>query len=270
MSNRLFGLEGKTALVVGGGGVGNKGIGASSSLLFAEAGARVMVADNDAGRGQDMASLIRERGGEADAVVVDATDQADVARMIDATLARFGALDCMATILGGGRSGPALDYPEDAWDRDMMMNVRHVWYCNRAAGAAMIARGVAGSIVNISSIRSFTGSYHQMAYGVGKAGLNSMVRSLAVEWGQRGVRVNAVAPGATATPSLIDQFDHVPALEQRMEALVPMGRLGEPDEIAGAVLFLSSKLASYVTGQTVVVDGGYLYNHPMVMYRDLG
>ncbi len=269
MSNPLFGLEGKTALVVGGGGVGNKGIGASTSLMFAEAGARVMVADNDAARGEDIAALIRERGGEAQAVVVDATDQGDVARMVEATLARFGALDCLVTILGGGRSGPALDYPDEAWDRDMMMNVRHVWYCNRAAGAAMIERKVAGSIVNISSIRSFTGSYHQMAYGVGKAGLNSMVRSLAVEWGQYGVRVNAVAPGATATPSLVEQFEHVPGLKRRMEALVPMGRLGEPEEMAGAVLFLSSKLASYISGQTVVVDGAYLNNHPMVMYRDL-
>jgi len=268
MANPLFGLEGRTALVVGGGGLHNEGIGASTSLLFAQAGAQVMVADRDGGRGAAMAALIRERGGAAQTVAVDATDPADVDRMVAATLDEFGALDCMVTILGGGRSGPALDYTEESWDHDMLMNVKHVWYCNRAAGASMIERKVAGSIVNISSIRSLTGSYHQMSYGVGKAGLNSMVRSLAVEWGEHGIRVNAVAPGATATPSLVDQLEHVPGLAKRMSALVPLGRIGTPEEIAGTVLFLSSGLASYISGQTVVVDGAYLCNHPMVMYRD--
>lgn len=265
--NPLFGLAGRVALVVGGGGLDNKGIGASSSLMLAEAGARVMVADNDAARARDMADLIGKRGGEAAWVVVDATDKADVEHMVAATLDRFGALDCLVTILGGGRSGPALDYPDEAWDQDMMMNVRHVWYCNRAAGRAMIERGTKGSIVNISSIRSLTGSFHQMAYGIGKAGLNGMVRALSAEWGQYGIRVNAVAPGATATPSLAEQFDRVPGLEARMASLAPLGRVGTPEEMAGTVLFLSSALASYITGQTIVVDGGYLHNHPMVMYR---
>jgi NAD(P)-dependent dehydrogenase (short-subunit alcohol dehydrogenase family) len=265
----LLGLEGKGALVVGGGGANNQGIGASSSLLLAEAGARVMVADNDPGRGKDMAALIRQRGGEADWIAVDAMDKADVERMVDATLERFGTLDCLVTILGGGRQGPALDYPDEDWDRDMMMNVRHVWFCNRAAGKAMIDRNIAGSIVNISSIRSMTGSYNHMVYGIGKAGLNGMVRALGTEWGQYGVRVNAVAPGATSAPSLVEQFTQVPGLEARMASLAPLGRVGTPEEVAGTVLFLCSRLASYITGQTIVVDGGYLNNHPMVMYRDL-
>jgi NAD(P)-dependent dehydrogenase (short-subunit alcohol dehydrogenase family) len=269
MANPLFGLEGKVALVVGGGGLGNQGIGASSSRLLAEAGAHVMVADNDPTRGEDMVALIRSKGGEADWIAVDATDKAAVERMIATTLDRFGTLDCLVTILGGGRQGPALDYPDEDWDRDMMLNVRHIWHCARAAGKAMIAQGIGGSIVAISSIRSLTGSYNHMVYGIGKAGLNGMVRALAVEWGQHGIRVNAVAPGATAAPSLVAQFEQVPGLEQRMASLAPLGRVGQPDEIAGAVLFLSSGLSSYITGQTVVVDGGYLYNHPMVMYRDL-
>lgn len=268
-ANPILGLAGKVALVVGGGGAGNQGIGASSSLMLAEAGARVMVADNDPRRGQDMAELIRERGGEADWIAVDAMDKADVERMVAATLERLGALDCLVTILGGGRQGPALDHPDEEWDHDMMLNVRHVWLCNRAAGRAMIARGTGGSIVNISSIRSMTGSYNHMVYGIGKAGLNGMVRALGTEWGQYGVRVNAVAPGSTAAPSLVEQFAQVPGLEARMASLAPLGRVGQPEEIAGAVLFLSSRLASYVTGQTLVVDGGYLNNHPMVMYRDL-
>ena len=268
MKNPLFGLHGKTALVVGGGGLGNKGIGASSSLMLAEAGARVMVADCSAERGKDMVELIRERGGDAESVVVDATNKADIDRMVDTTLVRFGALDCLVTIVGGGRSGPALDYTEEGWEQDMLMNLKHVWYCNKAAGAAMVARKTPGSIVNVSSVRSLTGSFHQMSYGVGKAGVNSMVRSLAVEWGEYGIRVNAVAPGATAAPSLAAILDDDLKLAQRMEALVPLGRIGTPVEIAGTVLFLSSSLASYVSGQTIVVDGAYLYNHPMVMYRN--
>jgi NAD(P)-dependent dehydrogenase (short-subunit alcohol dehydrogenase family) len=268
MKNPLFGLHGKTALVVGGGGLDNKGIGASSSFMLAEAGARVMVADCSVERGNDMASLIRERGGEADAVVADVTKKSDIERMLDTTLDRFGALDCLVTIIGGGRSGPALDYTEESWELDMLLNLKYVWHCNKAAGASMISRKVPGSIVNISSVRSLTGSFHQMSYGVGKAGLNSMVRSLAVEWGEHGIRVNAVAPGATSAPSLAAMLENNPALAQHMKALVPLGRIGTPDEIAGAVVFLSSNLASYITGQTIVVDGAYLYNHPMVMYRN--
>lgn len=269
MTNSLLALEGKVALVVGGGGLDNKGIGASCSLMLGQAGARVVVADNDPERGAAMATLIGERGGDGHSIAVDATQPDDVDRMVAETLHRFDRLDCLVTILGGANSGPALDYPDEFWDRDMTMNVRHVWHCNRAAARAMIAGGTAGSIVNISSVRSLTGSFHQMVYGVGKAGLNSMVRTLAVEWASHGIRVNAVAPGATATPSLLKQFEQMPGLDQRMTSLVPLGRIAEPDEIAGTVIFLASELASYVTGQTVVVDGGYLHNHPMVMYRDL-
>jgi NAD(P)-dependent dehydrogenase (short-subunit alcohol dehydrogenase family) len=268
VANPILGLEGKTALVVGGGGVGNQGIGASTSLLFAEAGAKVMVADNDAGRAADMVALIRDKGGDAAAIVVDATDPAEVDRMVAATLDQFGALDCMATIIGGAGAGAALECTDARWERDMLLNVKYAWYCNRAAGASMIARNVKGSIVNLSSVRSLTGSYQQMSYGVGKAGLNSLVRTLAVEWGEHDIRVNAVAPGATSAPSLNDMFKRVPGMEKRMSRLIPLGRIATPDEIAGVILFLASRLAAFVTGQTILADGAYFYNHAMVMYRD--
>src|SRR5579871_2451741 len=113
MKNPLFGLQNKVILVVGGGGLGNEGIGASSSLMLAEAGARVMVADRSEERGRDMAALIGERGGEAQSIMVDATDQAEIQRMIDTTIDRFGALDGLITIIGGGRFGPSVDYTEE-------------------------------------------------------------------------------------------------------------------------------------------------------------
>jgi NAD(P)-dependent dehydrogenase (short-subunit alcohol dehydrogenase family) len=264
----LLGLSGKVFIVIGGGGVDNKGIGVSSCLLLSAAGAKVVVIDREEARANAVAEIIRSQGGDALALDVDATDSGQIDAMVNTTLRHYGAIDGLVTVFAGTKIGPALDYSEENWERDMVLNLKYAWLCAKAVGAVMIERKIQGSIVSISSIRPSTGSYYQLGYGIFKSGLESMVKTLAVEWGEHGIRVNAVAPGATTTPQLAAQLDTNPALMKKMKALVPMNRLATPDDIGRVVLFLSSDLAGYVTGQTVIADGGYLLNHALVMYRD--
>lgn len=267
MESSLLRLTDKVVIVIGGGGLNNQGIGVSSCRMFAAAGAKVIAVDRDEDRARATAAMITDQGGDAMAIGADATDPQQIDNMVQRVLDSYGRIDCLVTVFASGKVAPAQDLAEDDWNRDMELNLKYVWLCARAVAATMMERKIEGSIVAISSIRAHTGSFHQVSYGVAKAGLESLIRTLAVEWGEHGIRVNGVAPGATGTPQLLEQLDKNPALEQKMRALVPMARIGTPDEIAGVVLFLSSALAGYVSGQTIIADGGYLLNHALLMYR---
>jgi NAD(P)-dependent dehydrogenase (short-subunit alcohol dehydrogenase family) len=151
-----------------------------------------------------------------------------------------------------------LDYPESLWDEQFAVNVKYVFFACQAAAKAMIARGRGGCIVNLASISGVGNSPGHVAYGAAKAGLMNLTRSLAVEWAEHGIRVNAVAPGATATPRIAGWYDANPELAENFYAAVPLGRIGRTDDIANAVVFMASDLSAYVTGQTLVVDGGLM------------
>lgn len=240
----LFRLEGRTALVTG----AAQGIGFEIARGLAEAGARVIVADLSPEGGEAAAARL---GGTFERL--DVTDPAAVT----ALAARLGAPDVLVNNAGIVRNGPAEDGSDDDWRAVMAVNLDGVYWCCRAFGRPMLARG-SGSIVNVASMSGLISNHPQpqAAYNASKAGVIHLTRSLAGEWAARGVRVNAVAPGYTATP-LTKRGLETPEWRDTWLRETPMGRLAEPEEIAPAALYLASDASRFVTGHTLVVDGGY-------------
>ena len=244
-------LAGRTAVVTGGGG----GIGRAVSERFAAEGARVVVAEIDSTRAQETVAAIGAAGGDASAVVVDVTDAAAVA-----DLARdAGAVDVLVNNVGHylTRGNDFLANGPDAWDELYAINLRHVLLCTRAFVDGMIERG-RGSVVNVSSVEGFRAIPNRPVYSAFKAALTGFTRSLAVDLGNSGVRVNAIAPDLTE--SLQVRFSEWVPPEQagHIPSWVPVGRFGTPDDIAGVALFLASDLSAFVTGTTIHADGGSL------------
>jgi NAD(P)-dependent dehydrogenase (short-subunit alcohol dehydrogenase family) len=244
-------LEGRRAVVTGGGG----GIGRAISTRFAAEGAHVVVAEIDAGRAQDTVAVILAAGGTAEAVVVDVTDAAAVA-----DLARqSGAVDVLVNNVGHYLTpgNDFLDADLDDWDALHAVNLRHVLLCTRAFVTGMIDRR-RGSIVNVSSVEAFRAIPSRPVYSAYKAAVTGFTRSLAVDLGNAGVRVNAIAPDLTESLQ-VRYSEWVPADERdRIPSWVPVGRFGTPEDTAGVALFLASDLSAFVTGTTVHADGGSL------------
>ena len=253
----LFGLRGEPCLVVGGG----CGIGRATATMLAAAGARVAVADLDADRA---AAVADEVGGHA--IVGDVTSEAGAGAIVADAVEALGGLTRLANIVGQVRMGTFLETDFAHWEAQVRLNLyQHLFVCH-AAGPHLLAGG--GAVAMVASVSGIYGARNQTAYGIAKAGVMSLARTLADEWGAKGVRVNAVAPDVTATPRLTDALPMPP--EER-EAFfdgialrdgVPMGRFGRPEEIAGPLLFLLSDLSSFMTGQTLVVDGGTMVHFP--------
>lgn len=247
----LLGLEGKRALIVGGG----RGMGESSALFLATAGCDVAVLDNEESRAEQVAQAVRERGRKGVAIVADIFDEADVARAVRETEEALGGLDVLVTIVGQALFKPLVETSLEEWDFDQTRNLRYFFVTARAVAASMLKRGTGGSIIGVGSIDGLVGAPGHGAYGAAKAGLLHLVKSMAAEWGRDGIRVNAIAPGSITTPRLPETDQSRTWME---ESVLPIGRAGTTDEIAGAVLFLASNLSGYVTGHTVAVDGGWL------------
>jgi NAD(P)-dependent dehydrogenase (short-subunit alcohol dehydrogenase family) len=243
-----FSLSGKTALVTG----GANGIGKACAEVLAGAGAKIIIADMKADAGQAVASAL---GGSF--YPLDVTDKAEVEALAAKLHKGHGALDILINNAGIVQNGPSETVSEADWRRVIDVNLHGVFFCAQAFGRDMVAKG-RGSIVSISSICGTVPVYPQAqaAYNASKAAVNLLTKSLAVEWAQKGVRVNAVAPGYTATELTLAGRSKPEWFETWMR-MTPMGRLGEPHEIANAVLFLASDAASYITGTVLMVDGGY-------------
>ena len=248
-----FKLTGRTAFVTGGG----RGIGLACADALAEAGARVIVADRDPEVAASGLDFLRQKGHRAESVILDVTDSRHVEE-VAARCAADGGIDILVANAGIARSGtPAEDVTDEHWLNVIDVNLNAVFWCCRAFGKHMLQAG-RGAIVNIGSMSGFIVNKPQAQsyYNASKAGVHHLTKSLAAEWAPRGVRVNAVAPTYIRTP-LTAFAGSDPALGAAWLGGTPMGRMGEPEEIASVVLFLASDASSLVTGSVVVADGGY-------------
>ena len=249
------GLEGRVALVTGGG----SGIGRASAIRFAREGARVVVSDISVDGGDETVRLIEELGGEATFVPADVADGDQVARLIGATLDRYGRLDCAHN--NGGIEGPlasVVDLAEDDWDRVIDVNLKGVWWCLKYEIPAMVMAG-GGAVVNTASVSGLKGFPPLLpAYVASKFGVVGLTAVTARHYARQGIRVNAVCPGAINTPMLDRIGEGAQRLGVAMVAENPSGRLGTPEEVAAAVVWLCTDAASFITGQTLAIDGGFL------------
>jgi NAD(P)-dependent dehydrogenase (short-subunit alcohol dehydrogenase family) len=249
----LFRLSGKTAVVTGGG----RGLGQYMAEALSDAGANVVLCSRKLEALEEVKAEIEGRGGKALALECDVTDPDDVDRAVKETEEAFGAIDVLVNNSGATWGAPAEEMPLDKFDLVVRVNVRGTFLMSQAVGRRMIERGEGGRIINISSVAGLVGGDPQymqtIGYNSSKGAVISMTRSLATSWARHGINVNAIAPGWFPTKmsgGLIENF------EEKMLEDIPLGRFGAPEDIKGAVLFLASPAAAYVTGQTVVVDGG--------------
>ena len=253
MSHDLLGLKGKHAIVWGGG----FGMGERTAVRLSEAGAQVAVLDLEAARAEKVAGELNAAGGKALAIQADATSEESVAAAHGAAEAAFGPVDVMATVIGLGVWDQVVDMSLEKFNQSILLNLTSFFLPARAAGRSLLKHGKPGAIACVSSVSGLTSAPNHAGYGAAKAGMINLVRTMADEWGPYGIRVNAAMPGSAATPRLTLNEEGLAKFNAAMKSKIPLGRAATPDELAKAILFLLSDLASYVTGHNLHVDGGW-------------
>jgi NAD(P)-dependent dehydrogenase (short-subunit alcohol dehydrogenase family) len=253
----MFDLTGRVAVITG----SSRGIGRATAECMARAGARVVVSSRKPAACQVVADAITSNGGEAVVIPCNVSEKPQLQNLVDQTVARFGRLDilvCNAAV--NPYFGPMSKMPDEAYDKIMNSNVRsNFWLCNMAA-PHMVAGG-GGSIIIVSSIGGRQGSPTLAVYGMSKAADSSLAMSLAIEWGAAGIRANCIAPGLIKT-DFSRAFWENEQLLRHVEQGTPARRMGEPEDIGGVAVFLASRAAAYITGQTLTVDGGITIREP--------
>ncbi len=247
-------LEGKVALVTG----GASGIGRATALAFAREGAKLVIADMNEEGARQTVHIITENGGEASLILADVSSAAEVEMMIGKAVENYGRLDCAHNNAGVGTPTrvPTAEYDEEQWDRVIRINLKGVWLCMKYEIQHMLEQG-GGAIVNTASIAGLIGLPTSSAYVASKHGVVGLTKTAALEYAKAGIRVNCVCPGYIETP-MTEHSRSDPERMAHMLASEPIGRLGQPEEIAETVVWLCSDAASFVTGHTMTVDGGYM------------
>jgi NAD(P)-dependent dehydrogenase (short-subunit alcohol dehydrogenase family) len=255
LESSLFGLTGKVAIVTG----GARGIGKALAQGLAAVGTKIVVADIKVSESAATVALIQASGGEAISIPTDVRIHQDCVRLIEQTLAHYQRLDIMVCNAGIDIIKSADAIAELEWDDIINVNLKGYFNCAQLAARQMIKQGTGGSIIMNSSIGGVVGIAGSAAYTASKGGINLLVRSLAVEWADDNIRVNAFAPGYIDNiMESTEEFRRAPAADrQHLSSVIPMKRRGKPEELVGPVIFLASAAASYVTGAVLMVDGGY-------------
>lgn len=246
-----FTLNRQVAIVTG----GNKGIGRTIALCLAQAGAHVIVTGRTQHELQEVCTEIKQLGNKALWVEMDVRNAMNVMRMVTQVLEAFGRIDVLVNNAGISHVLPAEDHTEEIWDAVIDTNLKGVFLCSQAVGRQMIKQK-RGSIVNMSSQAGTVGLLNHVAYCASKGGVNLLTKVLALEWAPYNVRVNAVAPTVIRTP-MTDKVFADEDVRAEMTAKIPLGRFGEPEDVAGAVIFLASEASAMVTGHILLVDGGW-------------
>ena len=252
MGHSLFDLSGKTAVVVG----GTSGIGLAMAVGLAEAGADVVASSRRQEQVDEAAGLIEGRGRKSLRVTSDVGDRASLERLLDETVKAWGKVDILINSAGKIKRAPTVDFPEEVWDDIMDTNVNGTLRACQIFGKHMLANGY-GRIINIASLNTFVSLKEVTAYACSKAAVGALTKSPAVEWSSQGVTVNAIAPGVFRTAlnaELLDKSERGKELKLR----TPMGRFGKTEELIGAAIYLASDASAFVTGEILVVDGGFL------------
>jgi glucose 1-dehydrogenase/3-oxoacyl-[acyl-carrier protein] reductase len=246
-------LAGKIALVTG----GSHGIGQAIAIRFAREGAKVALCGRGRAALDETVRLIREAGGEAEAFEADVSDKRQVDRLVESVLEKWGRIDTLVCNAGICEVASFLDITEDQWDRHININLKGAFLVGQKTAKAMVRQGGGGSIILMSSVNGLAAEAGQAHYNTTKGGMNSLSMSMALELAEYGIRVNALCPGFIETRLTKPLIDNPPAIADYLRT-IPMKRVGQPDEIASAALFLASDESCYMTGTTMVVDGGQL------------
>jgi NAD(P)-dependent dehydrogenase (short-subunit alcohol dehydrogenase family) len=247
-------LDGKIGLVTG----GTSGIGRDTAILFATSGAKVVLSGRREKEGEETVALIRDAGGDGVFVKADVSKAADVEALIRKVVERFGRLDIAFNNAGiEGVWVPVVRQSEEDWDRTIAINLKGVWLCLKYEIRQMLIQSGGGAIVNMASVTGLTGSAGAAAYSASKHGVIGLTKSAALENAKSGVRINAVCPAVIET-SMADRLFSAPKVNEYVLGCHPIGRFGRPSEIAEAVLWMCSDRASFMTGQSLVLDGGFL------------
>ncbi|GAA4860463.1 SDR family oxidoreductase [Paenibacillus vulneris] len=247
-------MKNKAGLVTGAG----SGIGRASALAFAREGAKVMVSDYNQELGEETIRLIKLEGGEASFFKCDVSDEEQVKLLIEATVERFGKLDFAHN--NAGISSPTVPIGEmktEDWDRTIKINLYGVFFCIKHEVNAMLKNG-GGAIVNTSSGSGIEGNPNMAPYTASKFAINGLTRSVAIEYGKHGIRINSICPGMTRTPLNQTFFENSPEQAEALQAIIPLRRVSEPEEQGNAAVWLCSDMAKYITGVALPVDGGFV------------
>ncbi len=247
-----FDLNGKVAIVTGGG----RGIGKAIALSLAEAGAKVVVCSRTQKEIEEVAAEISRKGGKALSLAVDLTANEQLENLVNTAVKEFGRIDILVNNAARSFLRSLLDLREDGWDKVFNTNVKAVWLLSRLVARKMVEQK-SGRIINITTVGAEKAELGMAAYGCSKAALKMLTRCMAREWAQFGINVNAVGPGLTRTDFSKPIWSN-PEVAKHVAMAIPKGRLAEPEEIVGAVLFLASDAAGFITGQSIYVDGGTL------------